>query len=188
MSGLFERREPALIVEPTPLPGLMVIRPQPVGDARGHFVRLWCADDFAAAGLDFRPTQISASFNHRAGTLRGLHWQTDPHGETKLVRASRGRVFDVAADARAGSATQGRWFGLELDADRMEGLLIPAGFAHGFITLTDAAEVTYCIDTPFVPSAGRGARYDDPAFGVAWPRAPAVISDKDLSWAPFAPG
>lgn len=177
-----------MILEPTPLAGLMVIRPEPARDTRGHFVRLWCQDDFAAASLDFRPTQISASFNHRAGTLRGLHWQAAPHGETKLVRASRGRVFDVAVDLRPGSATRARWFGLELDAERMEALLIPAGFAHGFITLTDAAEVTYCIDTPFEPRAGHGARHDDPAFGIVWPRPVAVISDKDLSWPPWEPG
>ena len=176
-----------MIPEPTPLPGLMVIRPEPAADSRGHFVRLWCQDDFAAAGLDFRPVQVSASFNHRAGTLRGLHWQADPHGETKLVRASRGRIFDVAVDLRPRSATRSHWFGIELDAERMDALLIPAGFAHGFITLTDAAEVTYCIDTPFKPQAGRGARHDDPAFGIAWPRPPAVISDKDLSWPPFIP-
>lgn len=177
-----------MIVEPTPLPGLTVIRAEPVADARGHFVRLWCEADFAAAGLAFRPTQVSASFNHRAGTLRGLHWQAEPHGETKLVRATQGRVFDVAVDLRAGSGGYRRWFGLELDAERRDALLIPAGFAHGFITLTDNAEVTYCIDTPYVPAAGRGARFDDPAFAIAWPRPPALVSDRDLGWPAVGPG
>jgi dTDP-4-dehydrorhamnose 3,5-epimerase len=178
----------AMIVEATPLPGVMHIRPEPAHDSRGHFSRLWCEADFAAAGLVFRPTQISASFNHRAGTLRGLHWQAAPYGETKLVRASRGRVFDVAVDLRPEAATWRRWFGVELDAERMDALLIPAGFAHGFITLTDGAEVTYCIDIPFVAAAGRGARFDDPAFAVAWPRPPAVISDRDLAWPAFRVG
>lgn len=177
-----------MIVEPTALDGLMLIRAEPAADARGHFVRLWCRETFARRGLSFQPIQISASFNRRTGTLRGMHWQADPHGETKLVRASRGRVFDVAADLRPGSATWGQWLGVELDARMMNALLIPAGFAHGFITLTDDAEVTYCIDTPFEPSAGRGARFDDPALGIVWPLAPAVISDRDLAWAPIDPG
>lgn len=177
-----------MVVEPTPLDGLMLIRSAPVTDARGHFVRLWCAEDFARLGLRFRPFQISASFNHRAGTLRGMHWQADPHGETKLVRASHGQVFDVAADMRVGSATYRRWFGIALDAATADALLIPAGFAHGFITLTDGAEVTYCIDTPYVPAAARGARFDDPALGIAWPMRPTVISDRDLAWPALAPG
>lgn len=173
-------------IEPTPLPGLMLIRAEPARDGRGHFARLWCETTFDAAGLRFRPTQISASFNHRAGTLRGMHWQAPPHAETKLVRASRGRVFDVVADPRPCSPGFGRWFGVELDADRMEALLIPPGLAHGFITLTDSAEVTYCIDAPYMPTAARGARFDDPALGIAWPRPPAVISDKDLAWPELA--
>ena len=177
-----------MIVEPTALDGLMLIRAEPAADPRGHFVRLWCQETFARHGLSFQPIQISASFNRRTGTLRGMHWQADPHGETKLVRASHGRVFDVAADLRPGSATRGQWFGVELDAGMMNALLIPAGFAHGFITLTDDAEVTYCIDTPFEPSAACGARFDDPALEIAWPFAPAVISDRDLAWAPIDPG
>jgi len=175
-------------IEPTPLEGLLVIRPTPVGDARGHFVRLWCAEEFARAGLAFRPVQISASFNHRAGTLRGMHWQADPHAETKLVRASRGRVFDVAVDLRRDSATYRRWFGIELRADTVDAVLIPAGFAHGFVTLTDDAEVTYCIDTAYAPRAARGVRFDDPALGIEWPVAPSVLSDRDLAWPPLESG
>ncbi len=177
-----------MVVEPTLLDGVLLIRPAPLADQRGHFVRLWCAEDFARHGIRFRPIQISASFNRLAGTLRGMHWQADPYGETKLVRASRGRIFDVAADLRRGSPAWGRWVGVELDAALMNAVLIPAGFAHGFITLTDDAEVTYCIDTPFEPSAGRGARYDDPALGIAWPRSPSVISDRDLAWGPLEAG
>jgi dTDP-4-dehydrorhamnose 3,5-epimerase len=177
-----------LTLDPTPLPGLLHVRTTTAADHRGHFARLWCAADFAAAGVCFAPTQISASFNHRAGTLRGLHWQAPPHAETKLVRATRGRVFDVAVDLRAGSPTRLRWFGCELAADRLDALLIPAGFAHGFITLTDGAEVTYCIDAPFDAAAGRGARFDDPAFGITWPMPPSVIADKDLGWPGFDPG
>jgi len=171
-----------VIFEPTGLAGLCVVRPVKRADSRGFFARLWCAEAFAAAGLDFVPRQISASFNREAGTLRGLHWQAAPHGETKLVRATRGRIWDVAVDLRAGSPTRWAWFGLELHAPEHVALLIPPGFAHGFVTLSDDAEVLYCIDTPYVPQAACGARYDDPAFGVGWPRAPAVVADRDLQW------
>ena len=175
-----------MIFEPTPLAGLTVVRPQKLGDARGFFARLWCADEFAAAGHPFRPSQISTSFNATRHTLRGLHWQAAPHGETKLVRAVRGRIFDVAVDLREHSPTRLAWFGLTLDADEHTALLIPDGFAHGFITLTDNAEVLYGIDIPFVPGVARGARYDDPAIAITWPAPPAVIADKDLAWPPLS--
>ena len=174
-----------MIFEPTRLPGLFVVRAEKLADSRGFFARLWCEQEFAAAGIAFRPTQISLSSNRRAGTLRGLHWQSSPHAETKLVRANLGRIFDVAVDLRPGSETFGRWFGRELDAEDGAALLIPAGFAHGFVTITDNAEVTYLIDVPFVPDAAQGARYDDPAFGIMWPLAPRVISSRDLEWPAF---
>jgi len=176
-----------MIFEATPLPGLTVVRPQRHGDSRGFFARLWCAEEFAAAGHPFRPVQISASWNATAGTLRGLHWQAAPHGEAKLVRAASGRVFDVAVDLRDGSATRLGWFGIELDAAAHTALLIPDGFAHGFITLTDDAELLYAIDTAYVPGVACGARYDDPAIGIAWPRAPAVVAEKDLAWPALTP-
>lgn len=174
-----------MIFEPTKLFGLFVVRVEKHPDPRGFFARLWCEQEFAAAGVAFRPSQISLSSNRCAGTLRGLHWQAGAHAETKLVRATRGRIFDVAVDLRPGSETLGRWFGLDLDAADQTALLIPAGFAHGFVTITDNAEVTYLIDVPFVPDAARGARYDDPAFGIAWPVAPRVISSRDLEWPTF---
>jgi dTDP-4-dehydrorhamnose 3,5-epimerase len=175
-----------MIFEPTPLPGLTVMRPQKHTDPRGFFARLWCAEEFAAAGHNFRPAQISASFNAARHTLRGLHWQAPPHGEAKLVRATRGRVFDVAVDLRPGSPTRLGWFGIELDADAHTALLIPDGFAHGFLTLTPAAELLYAIDTAYVPGAARGARYDDPAIGIAWPADPAVIAARDQEWPSIA--
>jgi dTDP-4-dehydrorhamnose 3,5-epimerase len=178
--------EAVLRAFPTALPGPLLIRFDRAEDRRGHFQRLWCADDFTAAGLDFRPSQISASYNHHVGTLRGLHWQEPPYAETKLVRATRGAVFDVVVDMRAGSMNRARWVGVELSAENGQALLIPAGFAHGFITLTDKAEVQYCIDTPFQPEAARGARFDDPSIGIAWPMPPRVISEKDLGWPAFA--
>ncbi len=174
-----------MIFEPTPLAGLFVVRAEQLADPRGFFARLWCEQEFAAAGLAFRPSQISLSSNRRAGTLRGLHWQAGAHAETKLVRATRGRIFDVAVDLRPQSETFGRWFGRDLDASDQTALLIPAGFAHGFVTITNNAEVTYLIDVPFVPDAAQGARYDDPAFGIAWPVAPRVIASRDLEWPAF---
>jgi len=173
-----------MILARTSLAGLLVVHPEKHADQRGFFARMWCAAEFAAAGSGFVPRQISVSFNQSAGTLRGLHWQAEPHAEAKLVRATRGRVWDVAVDLRPDSPTRHAWFGLELDADTHTALLIPAGFAHGFITLTDAAELMYCIDTPHAPGAARGARYDDPAFGIAWPNPPKVIAPRDLAWPP----
>ena len=162
-----------MIFEPTGLAGLTVVRPGKHVDSRGFFSRVWCAEAFAAAGYRFRPSQISTSFNERAFTLRGIHWQAAPHGETKLVQATRGRVFDVAVDLRESSPTRLGWFGIELDAEARDAVLIPAGFGHGFLTLTDAAELLYHIDVPHVSMAGQGARYDDPAVGIAWPELPA---------------
>jgi dTDP-4-dehydrorhamnose 3,5-epimerase len=171
-----------MIFEPTPIPGLTVVRATKHADPRGFFARLWCAEDFAAAGHPFRPAQISTSHNTATHTLRGLHWQADPHGETKLVRAARGRAFDVAVDLRPDSPTRNAWFGLELSADTHTALLIPAGFAHGFLTLEPDTELLYLIDIPYIPNAARGARYDEPAFAIAWPHPPSVIAERDLAW------
>ncbi len=171
-----------MILEPTPLPGLMLVRQQRHGDARGFFARTFCAQAFAAAGHPFSPVQMSTSFSARALTLRGMHWQAPPHGETKLVRVTRGAVFDVAVDLRSGSPTLGRWHGVHLDAEGGDAFLIPAGFAHGLLTLADETEVLYAMDVPFVAEAARGARWNDTAFGIAWPATPAVIAPKDAAW------
>ncbi len=171
-----------MIFEPTPLGGVFVVCPTRHADARGHFARLWCENEFAAAGCPLRPTQISTSFNHQRGTLRGMHWQEDPYGETKLVRPVQGSIFDVAVDLRTGSPGWGGWFGIELDAAEGTALFIPRGFAHGFLTLTDDAEVLYLIDVPHHAEAARGARWDDPQFAIAWPFPPWVISERDADW------
>jgi dTDP-4-dehydrorhamnose 3,5-epimerase len=173
-----------VLIEETLIQGLFVVRPEPATDDRGLFARLWCRETFAAAGVPFEPVQMSASFSRRAGTLRGMHWQDAPHAETKLIRVTAGRVFDVAVDLRLASPTAGRWFGIELTAANRTGLLIPKGFAHGLLTLEDETEVLYAMDVPFAPAAAQGARFDDPAFAIAWPREPAVIAEKDLSWPP----
>lgn len=171
--------------EATPLPGVLLVRGEPHPDERGSFARTWCADEFRAAGVPFVPTQMSVSSSRRAGTLRGLHWQQAPQAETKLVRVTRGRVWDVAVDLRAGSSTWGHWFGTELDASGLAALLIPPGFAHGLVTLADDTDVLYAIDVAHAPASARGARWDDPALRIAWPRPPAIVSDRDLAWPPL---
>jgi dTDP-4-dehydrorhamnose 3,5-epimerase len=169
-----------MILEPTPLAGAVVITPEPATDERGEFARLFCAETFAANGLDPHLDQISYSFNRRKGTLRGLHLQRPPHGEAKLVRVTAGAIFDVIVDVRVGSAGFGRWFGLELNATERRQLYIPIGFAHGFQTLTDAAEVVYAISTPYVPASQDGLRWDDPALAIDWPDpVGAVLSNRD---------
>lgn len=170
----------------TGLAGLMRVVPDKRRDERGFFARVWDEAAFAAAGVAFRPTVMSVSFNAARHTLRGMHWQAAPFGETKLVRASRGRAFDVAVDLRPGSATRLSWFAAVLEAGSHEGLLIPPGFAHGFLTLEEGTEITYLIEGEYAPEASRGARWDDPALGIAWPGEPAVIGERDLEWGAIA--
>ena len=147
-----------------------------------RFLRTWCAEAFAAAGLDFRPRQVSLSENPRRHALRGLHWQAPPAEERKLVRCLRGAVFDVAVDLRPDSPTCRRWVAVELTAARHNALLVPRGCAHGFLSLTEDAWLEYMIGAPQAPALARGARWDDPAFGIAWPAPPAVISQRDRDW------
>jgi dTDP-4-dehydrorhamnose 3,5-epimerase len=170
---------------PTPLAGAFVVELERLTDERGHFARTFDAEQFAAAGLDARIAQCNTSFNAKAGTLRGLHYQADPHGEGKLVRCTRGAVWDVAVDLRPDSATYCRWFGVELRADGVASYFIPSGLAHGFVTLTDDAEVHYQMTYPYVPGAGRGVRWDDPAFGIEWPAVPSTLSERDATYPDF---
>lgn len=177
-----------MILAPTPLEGLLVAEVQPVGDERGFFARTWAVEGIGSVVPGFAPVQSSVSFSHRAGTLRGLHWQEAPHGETKLVRVTQGAVFDVAVDLRPGSPTRGRWFGTELSAANRRSMLVPRGFAHGLLTLADATEVLYVMDAPHSPAAARGARYDDPGFAIDWPTVPSVIGERDLGWPTWSAG
>ncbi len=162
------------------LPGVFVVEPDVVADERGLFARTYSREAFLEHGLHADFEQCNVSRNTKAGTLRGLHFQREPHGEIKLVRCVRGAIFDVAVDVRPDSATFGRWFGLTLDADSAKALYIPTGFAHGFQSLTDDAEVFYQMSTGYAPGHAAGARWDDPAIGIDWPMAqPTVISDRD---------
>lgn len=168
-----------MIFRETALRGAWIVDPEPVEDARGCFARVWSPDDFARHGLRVPPAHASVSFNHRRGTLRGMHWQAPPHAEVKLVRCTRGRVQDVIVDLRPGSPTRGEWFGVELSETNRRQLYVPEGFAHGFQTLEDGCEVLYQISVPYRPESGRGVRYSDPLFGIEWPLEVTVISDRD---------
>lgn len=172
-----------MIFRETPLVGAYLIEPERLGDERGFFARCWCAEEFARHGLQSAFAQCSVSWNRRAGTLRGLHFQRAPHAETKLVRVTRGSVFDVIVDLRPASPTRYRWFGAELDAASGVMMYVPEGFAHGFQTLEDDTEVFYQISVPYHAASAAGLRWDDPALKIAWPRAGVrIISDRDLAF------
>jgi dTDP-4-dehydrorhamnose 3,5-epimerase len=171
-----------MIFRKTSLAGLILITPEPQRDERGSFARIWCRHEFEEAGLETDIAQSSLSFNRRCGTLRGLHFQRPPHEETKLVRCTRGAVFDVALDLRPHSPTYRSWQGFELSAENGAAIHIPQGFAHGFQTLTDDSEVLYQISAFYAPGAAAGVRHDDPAFGIVWPLEVTEISDKDRAW------
>jgi dTDP-4-dehydrorhamnose 3,5-epimerase len=172
----------------TAIPGVVVVDIEPREDERGAFARLQCPDEFAAAGHPFAPAQTSLSRNPRAGTLRGMHYQAAPHAETKLVRAVRGRMFDVALDLRPASPTYRRWVAQELSAQNGRALLIPEGVAHGFLTLEPDTDVLYQISPAFQPGHEAGVRWDDPAFGISWPAQPALISPRDATYPDFTAG
>jgi dTDP-4-dehydrorhamnose 3,5-epimerase len=169
----------------TEIDGSWLIEPQPAEDARGSFSRVFCEREFAAHGLETRFSQHSVSYTAARGTLRGLHLQRAPHEETKVVACYRGAIFDVCVDLRTNSPTFRKWCGFELSAANRRRLYIPTGCAHGFQTLTDDAEVHYLISAFYSAEAGAGVRYDDPAFGVAWPLPIAAISEKDRVWPDF---
>ncbi|MCB0213950.1 MAG: dTDP-4-dehydrorhamnose 3,5-epimerase [Anaerolineae bacterium] len=171
-----------MIFHETKLENAYIIDIQKHQDQRGFFARAWCQNEFEAHGLVPRLVQTNISYNKVKGTLRGMHYQMAPHAETKLVRCTRGAIFDVIIDLRPDTATYKQWLGVELTAANYRMLYVPEGFAHGFITLEDNVEVTYQVSQFYTPEAESGVRYNDPAFGIEWPVAVAVISDKDKSW------
>ena len=173
------------MVRLTPLSGVVLLQPETAGDDRGSFTRLSCVSTLAANGIVFSPVQTSLSRSVRRGTLRGLHFQVAPSAETKVVHCVGGAVFDVALDLRPDSPTFRRAFGTELSAANGVGMLVPAGCAHGLLTLTDDAAVLYQIDRDYDPQRARGVRWNDPAFAIGWPFGPEVISDRDANWPDF---
>jgi dTDP-4-dehydrorhamnose 3,5-epimerase len=171
----------------TPLSGAFVIELDFLSDERGHFARTFDVAEFSAQGLDATVVQCNTSYNARRGTLRGMHYQAAPNGEAKLVRCTRGSIFDVAVDLRADSETYCRWFGVELSADNGRMLYIPVGLAHGFQTLEDGSEVSYQMSHQYVPDHAHGVRFDDPAFGIDWPLPDPIVSERDRQHPDFRP-
>jgi dTDP-4-dehydrorhamnose 3,5-epimerase len=171
-----------MIFSETRLAGVYLIDIERHADQRGFFARTWCRSEFLERRLVADFPQHSLSFNTAAGTLRGLHFQSPPHSETKLVRCARGSLYDVIVDLRPRSTTFRQWAAFELTAESRSTLYIPAGFAHGFQTLEPNTEASYMISTVYVPEAGRGLRYDDPTLGIEWPMPVSCLSDQDRLW------
>jgi len=172
--------------DPTMLRDAYLARLEPARDSRGFFARTFCVEEFADRGLETNYPQHSISFSARRGTLRGMHYQRDPHSEAKLVRCTKGAILDVIIDIRPDSPTYCRWQGFELSGANGHQLYIPKGFAHGFQTLSDDTEVNYLISAPYKPELACGIRYNDPAFGISWPLSVTEISEKDLEWPDFS--
>jgi dTDP-4-dehydrorhamnose 3,5-epimerase len=171
----------------TQLPGAFVIEPESAGDGRGFFARTFCAHEFAERGLNPSIAQCSVSFNHRRGTLRGMHYQSAPFEEAKLVRCTAGAIHDVILDLRPFSPSFRNWIAVELSAANRRTVYIPAGLAHGFQTLEDASEVFYQISKPYAPEHACGVRWDDPAFAIRWPLCQPILSERDRSYPDFEP-
>ena len=175
-----------MIFAPTALDGVFVIDLERHGDERGFFARTFCREEFVRQGLETTVVQCSLSVTSRRGTLRGLHFQRTPHEEAKLVRCVRGAVHDVVVDLRPSSPTYLAHLGLELSDVNCRAVYVPRGCAHGFLTLTDDAEIYYQMSAPFVPGSQSGVRWNDPAFGIDWPIAEPTMNDRDRSYPDFA--
>lgn len=169
----------------TRLQGVFEIHIERHCDERGFFARTWCEKEFAAHGVNSKLVQCNVSFNSRKGTLRGMHLQIPPHAEAKLVRCTRGSIYDVALDLRPKSSTYKEWVGLTLTAQNRTMAYIPEGCAHGFITLEDDTEIFYQMSDCYDPASARGVRWDDTAFGIVWPTQVEVISQRDASYLAF---
>lgn len=166
----------------TIIEGAMVIDPAPHADARGRFMRAWCLKEFAEQGLAFEPVQANMGFSTQRGTVRGMHFQAEPASEAKLVRCTRGAMFDVVLDLRPESPSYGAWHGVELSGENGRMLYLPEGCAHGYQTLEADTEMHYMTSAFYTPAAVRGARFDDPAFGIVWPLVVTEVSEQDRNW------
>jgi dTDP-4-dehydrorhamnose 3,5-epimerase len=163
----------------------VVIDLEPIEDHRGFFARIFCEEEFSKYGLETRFPQSSIAFSTRKGTLRGMHYQHEPYAETKLIRCTRGAMYDVVIDLRVSSTTRKQWFAIELTERNHRMLYVPRGLAHGYLTLEDETEISYQMSTPYHSEAADGVRFDDPAFGIHWPAPVAVIADRDRSYPDF---
>jgi dTDP-4-dehydrorhamnose 3,5-epimerase len=172
-------------LEPFGIAGAFLLTPERRHDDRGWFARIYCERELAERGLAPAHSQVNTGFSPRRGTLRGMHYQAVPHAEIKIVRCTRGKVFDVIVDLRPDSPTYKRWCGVELDAESGLALYAPEGTAHGYLTLADDTELTYMTSRPYAPDAARGVHHADPAFAITWPDEIRVISQADATWPPF---
>jgi dTDP-4-dehydrorhamnose 3,5-epimerase len=170
---------------PGDIEGMWIIETQPVVDHRGYFARVWCEEEFAHYGLKSSWPQQNLQHSPQTGTMRGLHYQVPPHAEIKLVRCTRGSVFDVAVDLRPGSPTYGHWVGNELSADTHDAVWVPRGCAHGYVTLEPNSDVFYLTSNEYVPESVRGIRYDDPRFNISWPISIDLVPDGYDTWTDF---
>jgi dTDP-4-dehydrorhamnose 3,5-epimerase len=170
---------------PQPVDGVFLVEMEPFSDERGFFARSYDSGEFAERGMRPEVAQCNVSFNHRAGTLRGLHLSLPGHPEAKFVRCTRGAILDVAVDVRPDSPTFLRHVAVELTADSRNALYLPPHLAHAYQTLTDDTEVLYMVSVPYAPGAEIGFRYDDPAFAISWPLPISTMSEKDASWPAF---
>ena len=169
----------------TPLDGAYIIEPQKISDKRGFFARIWCQNELKEMGLNPEILQSNVGYSVHKGTLRGLHFQKAPHAEVKIVRCTKGTIYDVIVDLRPGSATFKKWFGVELSENNHKMIYAPEGFAQGYITLADESEMYYLTTNFYQPDSASGVRYNDPAFEIDWPIEPQVISDQDMNWPDF---
>jgi dTDP-4-dehydrorhamnose 3,5-epimerase len=167
---------------PTAVAGAFIVEIEPRTDSRGSFARVFCARELATQGIALAPVQCNIAYTTRRGTIRGLHHQAPPSAESKLVRCTRGVIYDVLVDLRLGSPTFGRHVGVELSADNQRALYVPPQCAHGYQTLVDGCEVSYLVGDFYDASAEQGVRYDDPTLAIEWPLAVSVVSDKDAAW------
>jgi dTDP-4-dehydrorhamnose 3,5-epimerase len=177
-----------MILRELKLRGAFIIELENLEDERGFFARSWSKKEFAGRGLDWHLVECGISFNRKRGTLRGMHYQEAPHAQAKLVRCTKGAIYDVIIDLRTGSPTFKQWIGVDLTAGNRLGLYVPKDFAHGFQTLEDETEVFYQMSEVYVPESGRGARWNDRAFSISWPYTTSVINEKDQTYADFEPG
>jgi dTDP-4-dehydrorhamnose 3,5-epimerase len=166
----------------TDIAGIWVIDPEPFEDDRGRFMRAWCAREFTEHGLDLLPIQANMGFSERKGTVRGMHYQVEPALEAKLVRCTRGAIYDVAIDLRPKSTTYGKWYGVQLTAANGRMLYVPEHCAHGYQTLEERTEIYYMASAFYEPSAVRGVRFNDPVFNIQWPLAATAVSEQDRNW------
>lgn len=174
-----------MIFKETPLKGSYVIEIEKIEDERGFFARAWCQHEFSEKSLCADTVQCNLSFNKQKGTLRGMHYQAEPHEEVKVVRCVRGAIFEVIIDLRPASSTFKKWYAVELTQDNRKMIYVPKGFAQGFQTMTDDCEIFYQMSAYYHPDSARGVRWDDEAFGIDWPSKPTMITERDKTFPDF---